>query len=117
MLTIDARLRGKTPVHSDRDIFFQLHHTIIELRPGENVPYYAVSALAKFLGDIVALVDDEVLVEDLEGLPPLQVCHSAWVAGLSCCCKEDRRGLGRCFGRRSLSRGLNTPRRRALGEV
>lgn len=40
-----------------------------------NLPDNAVCALAQLLGDIVALIDDKVLVEDLEDLATLQVGH------------------------------------------
>ena len=35
----------------------------------------AVGALTELLGHSVSLIDDEVLVEDLEDLPALQVGH------------------------------------------
>lgn len=40
-----------------------------------HAPNNAVSSLAELLGDGIALVDDEVLVEDLENLASLQVTH------------------------------------------
>ncbi len=42
-----------------------------------TIPHDAVGALAQFLGHGVALVDDELLVEDLEDLAPRQVRHGA----------------------------------------
>lgn len=33
--------------------------------------------MAQLLGDIVALIDNKILVEDLEDLPPLKICHAA----------------------------------------
>lgn len=41
----------------------------------QDIPHYAISALTQLLGDIVALVNDEVLVEDLEDFAALKVCH------------------------------------------
>lgn len=38
-------------------------------------PDDAVGALTELLGDSIALVDDEVLVEDLEDLSALEVTH------------------------------------------
>ena len=40
-----------------------------------GLPDDAVGALPKLLGDGIALVDDEVLVEDLEDLPALEIRH------------------------------------------
>lgn len=39
------------------------------------IPHYAISPLSQFLGDIVALIDDKVLIEDLEDLAALKICH------------------------------------------
>ncbi len=50
-----------------------------------SIPYYPVSALAQLLSHRVPLVDDEVLIEDLEDLPTLEICHGGvgwWVRGL-----------------------------------
>ena len=44
-------------------------------RDWDGSPDDAVRALTKLLGDCVALIDDEVLVEDLEDLPALEVAH------------------------------------------
>lgn len=84
MPTVNVRLRGRRHVHGDRVI------PAIGRCRGDNIPDYAVSALAEFLGDIVAFVYDEVLVEDLEDLAPMEVCHCARVRGWSCCCKRGR---------------------------
>lgn len=40
-------------------------------RTSDSIPDYAISTLPQLLGDIVALVDNELLVEDLEDLAPL----------------------------------------------
>lgn len=40
-----------------------------------DVPYYAISSLSQFLGYVVSLVNDEVLVEDLEDLAALEISH------------------------------------------
>src|ERR1700712_3258565 len=39
------------------------------------LPDYAIRALAQLLGHIVALIHDELLVEDLEDLAALEICH------------------------------------------
>lgn len=44
----------------------------LELR---DVPHYAIGSLSQFLGYVVSLVNDEVLVEDLEDLAALKVSH------------------------------------------
>lgn len=46
----------------------------------KRLPDNTVSSLAKLFCDIVALIDNEILVEDLEDLPALKICHL--VAGL-----------------------------------
>lgn len=53
------------------------------------VPDYAVGALAQFLGDIVPLIDDELLVEDLEDLATGEVRHGGCSRG-----GMQRRGEG-----------------------
>ncbi|KAJ4983462.1 hypothetical protein SVAN01_11025 [Stagonosporopsis vannaccii] len=45
-----------------------------------SLPDYAVGALAQLLGDIVALVDDKLLVEDLEDLAVREVRHGGRAA-------------------------------------
>ena len=40
-----------------------------------DIPYNAVGSLAQLLCYVISLVNDEVLVEDLEDLAPLQVSH------------------------------------------
>ena len=40
-----------------------------------RLPDYTVSSLTELLGDIVTLINDEVLVEDLEDLTALEICH------------------------------------------
>lgn len=40
-----------------------------------DVPYYSIGSLSQFLGYVVSLVNDEVLVEDLEDLAALKVSH------------------------------------------
>ena len=40
-----------------------------------RLPDYTVSSLTELLGDIVTLINDEVLVEDLEDLTTLEICH------------------------------------------
>ncbi len=47
---------------------------IIEKRAISS-PYNAVSTLPKLLGNIVTLVNDEVLIEDLEDLTALEISH------------------------------------------
>ena len=96
---------GKTLLRAD--------HIVIVLCRGDHVPYYAVSALTEFLGDIVALVYNEVLVEDLEDLSPMEVCHCARVMGSSCCCESDRSSSNDAFGGGRLSRWLDTLEGRA----
>lgn len=46
----------------------------------DNLPDDTIGALTKLFGDGVALVNDEVLIEDLEGLAPLKFRH------VDCCC-------------------------------
>lgn len=56
-------------------------------RPGDRAPRRrhspnnSVCSLAQLLGDGVALVDDKVLVEDLEGFAALEVGHGAGGVG------------------------------------
>lgn len=40
-----------------------------------DLPNNAVRALAKLFGHIVALVNDEILIEYLEDLSALKICH------------------------------------------
>ena len=40
-----------------------------------DAPNNAIGTLSKLFGDIVALVDHEILVEDLEDLAALEICH------------------------------------------
>ena len=40
-----------------------------------DVPDDPVGTLAQLLGDVVALINDEILVKDLEDLPTLQIGH------------------------------------------
>lgn len=40
-----------------------------------HLPDYTVSSLTELLGDIITLINDEVLVEDLEDLTALEICH------------------------------------------
>ena len=48
---------------------------------GDHLPDDTVSSLPKLLGHSVALIDDEILVENLEHLATLQISHGAvvWV--------------------------------------
>lgn len=39
------------------------------------LPNNSVSSLTKLFGHIVAFIDDEILVEDLEDLSALKICH------------------------------------------
>ena len=39
------------------------------------LPNYAIGPLSKLLGDIVAFIDDKVLIEDFENLSTLKICH------------------------------------------
>lgn len=48
---------------------------VLPNRRGCVVPNNAVSALAKLLCDSVALIDDEILVENLEDLAALEISH------------------------------------------
>ena len=48
-------------------------HTVIE----NNTPDNAVSSLTKLLCHGISFIDDKVLIEDFENLPPLQVRHLA----------------------------------------
>lgn len=43
----------------------------------DRVPDNSICPLTQLFGNIVTLVDDEVLVEDLEDLATLKVCHFA----------------------------------------
>lgn len=40
-----------------------------------DLPHNSVRALAKLFGHIVALIDDEILIEYLEDLSALKICH------------------------------------------
>ena len=39
------------------------------------LPYDAISSLSELFSHVVALIDNEILVEDLEDLPALEVRH------------------------------------------
>jgi len=41
----------------------------------KDIPYYAIRSLTELFGDVVALVNDEILIEDLEDFAALKVCH------------------------------------------
>jgi hypothetical protein len=56
-------------------VFGEKNRCGIYLHLGADIPDDAVGALAKLLGNRVALVDDEVLVKDLEDLAALEICH------------------------------------------
>ena len=45
------------------------------IRIENAVPDYAICTLSKFLRDCIALINDEVLVEDLEGLSTIRYSH------------------------------------------
>lgn len=59
----------------------------------ESVPYNAVGSLSKFFGDIVALIDDEVLIEDFEDLAALEICHVVAASSIIAGRNEKRSGL------------------------
>lgn len=46
-----------------------------------DLPNNSVRSLAKLFGYIVALIDDEILIEDLEDLSALKICHIMPVCG------------------------------------
>jgi hypothetical protein len=48
-----------------------------------DIPDNTICALTELLGDSVALVDDEVLVEDLEDLATLEIRHDCFFPLLS----------------------------------
>ena len=48
---------------------------IWHLKKDKCVPDYAISSLAKLLGNIVTFINDKVLVEDLEDLATLEISH------------------------------------------
>lgn len=55
-----------------------IHSTASEMDAEPNVgnsPNDSVSTLAQLFSDVVAFVHDEILVEDLEDLPALKICH------------------------------------------
>ena len=67
----------------------------------QSLPDNAVSSLSQLLSDGVSLVNNEVLVEDLEDLPSLKICHyvrvcEVWVGRVSswysCSCFRARFG-------------------------
>lgn len=57
----------------------QYLHTPAASKPSDNKarssPNDPVGSLTQLFGHIVALVDDEVLVKDLEDLAALEICH------------------------------------------
>ena len=57
-----------------------------------GVPNYAVGTLAELFGNVVALINHKLLVEDLEDLAAGEVGHG----GL--CCSKMRRGRGQRRG-------------------
>ena len=50
----------------------------------KNIPDDAVGSLAQLLSDVIALIDDKVLVKHLEDLPSLKICHVARHFALAC---------------------------------
>lgn len=48
----------------------------------KDIPHYAISSLPELLGDIVSLVDNEVLVENFEDFAALEVCHLVTVSSI-----------------------------------
>lgn len=63
-----------------------------------HIPDDAVGSLAQLLGDIIALIDDKVLVKHLEDLPSLKICHVARHFALACT-YLGRQGKARRKGR------------------
>ena len=51
-------------------------------RPNPDEPDDTVSTLSQLLGNGISLVDNKVLVEDLEDLSSLQICHRGGFVGL-----------------------------------
>lgn len=47
-----------------------------------DIPHYAIGTLTQLLGDIVALINDEVLVEHLEDFAALKVCHCVTMSSI-----------------------------------
>ena len=59
-----------------------------------GLPDDAVRALTELLGDGVALVDDEVLVEDLEDLAPREIGHLVAIRRRRGVNRRELRGAG-----------------------
>lgn len=53
-----------------------------DAKDAKGVPYNAVRSLSKLFGDVVALIDNEVLIENLEDFAALEVCHIGAVSSI-----------------------------------
>lgn len=85
LLDGDALVRGVVDCSTVQRSASRASHSKTSRGSGVDggLPDNTICSLAKLLGDSVALVDDEVLVEDLEDLPSLEVRHGRAV-GVMC---------------------------------